>query len=138
MTEFSLHERLRADTIEVARWPLSLVLLMHARQWPWLILVPQRADIREIHELRDSDQKTLMEEMVRASRCLIRLSNPDKINIGALGNLVPQLHVHVIARYRTDPAWPKPVWGSVAPEPYAAADLADCVSRLQVALESTG
>lgn len=131
MTEFSLHERLRADTVEVTRWPLSLVLLMNARQWPWLILVPRRPDIREIHELPASDRQLLMEEIVRASHVLGRTAQPDKINVGALGNLVPQLHVHVIARYKTDPAWPKPVWGAVSPEPYAEHDLADWLRRLR-------
>lgn len=123
MATFVLHEKLTADTIEVARLDLSLLLLMQARQWPWLILVPQRAGIREIHELAPDDRAVLMEEISRCSTLLAELFKPDKINIGALGNIVPQLHVHVIARTSADPAWPKPVWGAVAPEPYPPAEL---------------
>lgn len=118
MTDFTLHERLAADTIEVTQWPLSLVLLMNARQWPWLILVPRRPSIRELYELSKPDQHALMSEIVRASKRLTQLVRPDKINVAALGNAVPQLHVHVIARFTSDPAWPKPVWGTVPPEQY--------------------
>src|SRR5262245_59359930 len=123
ITGFSLHERLRADTVEIARWPLSLLLMMNARLWPWLILVPQRPGLREIHELEVPDRARLIEEIARASRCLEALFTPTKINVGALGNLVPQLHVHVIARSTDDPAWPGPVWGAVPPERYSPEDL---------------
>jgi len=134
MAEFSLHERLKADTTELTRWPLSLVLLMNARQWPWLVLVPRRAEVREIHDLSESDQQTLMAEIVRASRSLMQLVQPHKINIAALGNVVPQLHVHVIARFTDDPAWPKPVWGTVPPEPYADSELRQKVESLRRSL----
>jgi len=134
MAEFSLHERLKADTSEVTQWPLSLVLLMNARQWPWLVLVPHRAEIREIHELSESDQQTLMAEIVRASRSLTQLVQPHKINVAALGNMVPQLHVHVIARFTGDPAWPKPVWGAVPPEPYPDSELRQKVESLRRSL----
>jgi diadenosine tetraphosphate (Ap4A) HIT family hydrolase len=123
MTDFTLHERLAADTIEVTQWPLSLVLLMNARQWPWLILVPRRPSIRELYELSKPDQHALMSEIVWASERLAQLVRPDKINVAALGNAVPQLHVHVIARFTRDPAWPKPVWGTVPPEPYSQDEL---------------
>jgi diadenosine tetraphosphate (Ap4A) HIT family hydrolase len=134
MAKFSLHERLRADTTELTRWPLSLVLLMNARQWPWLVLVPRRADIREIHELPERDQHALTAEIVRASRSLMQLVQPHKINIAALGNVVPQLHVHVIARFTNDPAWPNAVWGAVPPEPYLANELLQKVKTFQRAL----
>jgi diadenosine tetraphosphate (Ap4A) HIT family hydrolase len=134
---FTLHDRLRADCVEVTRWPLSLVLLMNARQWPWLILVPCRPMIREIHDLAESDQQALMSEIARASRALTRLVRPDKINVAALGNLVPQLHVHVIARFAGDPAWPNPVWGVVLPEPYARPDLQRRLDNLRRALSET-
>src|SRR5262245_47313351 len=124
MAALILHDRLRADTVEVAHLDLSLLLMMNARQWPWLILVPQRPDLREIHDRTAADRAALMEEIARCSRLLADLFKPEKINIGALGNIVPQLHVHVIARRQDDPAWPKPVWGAVAPEPYAADELA--------------
>jgi diadenosine tetraphosphate (Ap4A) HIT family hydrolase len=94
MAKFSLHERLRADTIELTRWPLSIVLLMNVRHWPWLVLVPRRPEIREIHELQETDQRALTAEIVRASRTLTELVRPHKINVAALGNVVPQLHVH--------------------------------------------
>jgi len=138
MRDFTLHERLAADTVELTRWPLSLVLLMKARQWPWLILVPRRPAIREIHELPDADQQALMAEIVRASRCLARLTRPDKINVAALGNMVPQLHVHIIARFAGDPAWPGPVWSTVPPESYAEDELAQTVERLRRGLADGG
>ena len=131
MTEFTLHEQLAADTIEVTRWPLSLVLLMNARQWPWLILVPRRPAMRELYELLQPDQQALMSEIVRASEKLAQLVRPDKINVAALGNAVPQLHVHVIGRFTRDPVWPKPVWGTVAPEPYPADDLELTLDRFR-------
>jgi len=135
MASFLLHEKLQGDTIEVARLDLSLLLLMNARQWPWLILVPQRPGIREIHELTPDDRAILMEEISRCSTLLAELFRPDKINIGALGNIVPQLHVHIIARSTADPAWPKPVWGAIAPEPYAPDDLASRVTTVRRALQ---
>jgi len=134
MAKFSLHERLRADTIELTRWPLSIVLLMNVRHWPWLVLVPRRAEIREIHELQEADQRALTAEIVRASWTLAQLVQPHKINIAALGNVVPQLHVHVIARFTDDPAWPKPVWGAVPPEPYAGDELVRTVETFKRAL----
>jgi len=112
---FALHPQLSADTFVVGDWPLCRVLRMNDRAFPWLILVPRVADIREIIDLSDADQLLLMGEISRASRALKALLNPDKLNVAALGNAVPQLHVHVIARYRTDPAWPRPIWGVQAP-----------------------
>jgi diadenosine tetraphosphate (Ap4A) HIT family hydrolase len=137
MAAVILHERLKADTIEVARLDLSLLLLMNARQWPWLILVPQRPAVREIHELAPTDRSLLIEEISRCSRLLADLFKPDKINIGALGNIVPQLHVHVIARSTTDPAWPKPVWGTIAPERYAPDELATRLATLRRVLPAS-
>jgi diadenosine tetraphosphate (Ap4A) HIT family hydrolase len=134
MTDFILHEKLRADAIELARLDLTLLLLMNARQWPWLILVPQRPAVREIHELPALDRTILMDEIAHCSRLLTDLFKPDKINIGALGNIVPQLHVHVIARTTSDPAWPKPVWGNVAPEPYGAEELEARLQKIRDAL----
>ncbi|MBX6321301.1 MAG: HIT domain-containing protein [Rhodospirillaceae bacterium] len=122
---FALHPRLAADTHELARWPLSRLLLMDDCRWPWLVLVPGRPGVREIHDLAPADRTLLVEEIARAGRLLQRLAAPDKINVGALGNLVPQLHVHVVARFTTDPAWPGPVWGFGTRRPYAAAALAE-------------
>jgi len=131
MMEFTLHERLAADTVEVTRWPLSLVLLMNARQWPWLILVPQRPDLRDLHDVPATDHGRLMNEITQASQGLQRLFAPHKINVAALGNVVPQLHIHVIARHATDPAWPRPVWSSDPPARYEPAELAARVDQLR-------
>ena len=118
MTMFHLHDRLEADTAPVAQLPLCRVLLMDNRVWPWLILVPTQPGLTEIHQLSREDQHRLMDEIALSSRTLEALFIPDKINVGALGNLVPQLHVHVIARSKADPAWPGPVWGSGFAERY--------------------
>lgn len=128
---FDLHERLAADTAEVARLELSLVRLMRDARWPWLILVPARAGITELHQLDAADRALLVEEIATVSRALERRFAPDKLNVGALGNLVPQLHVHVIARRRDDAAWPGPVWGVGTAEPYDDATLAATVAGLR-------
>jgi diadenosine tetraphosphate (Ap4A) HIT family hydrolase len=125
---FKLHPRLEADTIPVKILGLSRLLLLNDSNWPWLILVPELAEIREIHQLSASQRVELMEEIAFAGETLERLFNPAKINVAALGNMVPQLHVHVIARFETDPAWPKPVWGAVPPIPYSPQAL---VARLK-------
>lgn len=96
---------------------------MKDRRFPWLILVPEREGVREIHELAAADRAALIEEVARASSALARLFRPDKMNVGALGNVVPQLHVHVVARFASDPAWPGPVWGSGPAVPYPEEEL---------------
>ncbi|MBV9418505.1 MAG: HIT domain-containing protein [Alphaproteobacteria bacterium] len=108
---FELHPRLAADTAYVVDWPLCRVLLMNDARYRWLVLVPRIADAIEIHDLSVSDRRLLIEEIARASEVLKRLTGAKKINTGALGNVVPQLHVHVLARNEGDPAWPGPVWG---------------------------
>src|ERR1700761_5294224 len=112
MDSFVLHERLAADTTQVADWALSRVLLMNDARYPWLILVPRRVGLTELHELKHAERMVLIEEINRASLGLKTLTNAVKINIGALGNLVPQLHVHVVSRRPGDAAWPGPVWGN--------------------------
>ncbi len=130
---FELHPRLAADTVEIARLGLSRVLLMNDSRFPWLILVPEREGVREIVELEHAERAQLVEEIARASHVLLGLYVPDKLNVGALGNLVPQLHVHVIARFAHDPAWPGPVWGAGAALPYPEAALAETLARLRAA-----
>jgi diadenosine tetraphosphate (Ap4A) HIT family hydrolase len=130
---FTLHPALARDTVEVARLPLCRVLLMQDSRFPWLILVPERESMREIHELPATDRAELIEEIARASEVLMRLFRPDKLNVGALGNIVPQLHVHLVARSAGDPAWPGPVWGSGAAVPYAESELEEVRSRLATA-----
>jgi diadenosine tetraphosphate (Ap4A) HIT family hydrolase len=131
---FTLHPTLARDAVEVARLQLCRVLLMRDRRYPWLILVPEREGIQEIHQLPAADRAVLMEEIARVSEAMLRLFQAGKINFGALGNVVPQLHIHVITRFATDAAWPGPVWGSGPAEPYADAELEDLRARLQSAL----
>lgn len=135
---FTLHSTLARDTVEVARLPLCRALLMNDRRFPWLILVPEREAVREIHELSPADRTVLVEEIARASEVLDRLFHPDKLNVGALGNVVPQLHVHVVARTAGDPAWPGPVWGSGAALPYSEDDLEKVRRRLAAELARSG
>ena len=117
--DFTLHPRLAADTVPVCDLALSRVLLMDDAAWPWLILVPRRAGLRELIDLPRAERHLLDDEIALASQALLSLYRPDKLNVAALGNVVEQLHVHVIARHVGDPAWPAPVWGRQPPMPYA-------------------
>jgi diadenosine tetraphosphate (Ap4A) HIT family hydrolase len=130
---FILHPRLAEDTAEVTRLTLCRVLLMKDRRFPWLLLVPEREGVREIAELPPVDRTVLIEEIARTSDVLTQLFRPDKLNVGALGNVVPQLHVHIVARFSTDPAWPGPVWGSGPAVPYTESELAEIQKRLAAA-----
>ena len=111
MADFLVHPRLAADTAFVADWRLSRVLLMDDMRYPWVVLVPRRTGVTELFDLAAEDRAMLAEETSRAAQVLKEMSGAAKINIGALGNLVPQLHVHVVARNEGDAAWPGPVWG---------------------------
>jgi len=135
-TVFALHPQLAADGIELARWPLSLVLLMNDGRFPWLILVPQRGGLREIHDLPTAERAVLVEEIARAGRLMQSAFRADKINTAALGNQVPQLHVHIIARFACDAAWPNPVWSRGARRPMTAVEQAERISALRAGLES--
>lgn len=108
---FTLHPRLEADTFFVADWPLCRVLLMNDARYPWLILVPRRDGMVELMDLPAQDRLLLTEEMARAGEILRGRPGVTKVNVGALGNLVPQLHVHILGRHPGDPAWPGPAWG---------------------------
>ena len=120
---FTLHPRLAADTIGLGRLTLCRLLLMNDARWPWFILVPERAGVKEIFELEEKDQMLLHAETMLLSRSVSDSFQADKMNIAALGNVVPQLHVHVIARFERDSAWPAPVWGSGVPQAYDAPSL---------------
>lgn len=111
---FALHERLAADTFFVADLKLCSLLLMNNRFFPWLLLVPRVEGVREIIDLPPANRHALMDEIADVSRLMQELFTPDKLNVAALGNQVPQLHVHLIARYRSDSSWPNPVWGGVS------------------------
>jgi diadenosine tetraphosphate (Ap4A) HIT family hydrolase len=131
---FELHQRLAADTVAVADWALCRVLLMDDATYPWLILVPRRESVVELHDLDAADRSLLVEEMARASAALKAETGADKINVAALGNVVPQLHVHVVARFTSDPAWPRPVWGAVPARPYDPVERDRMLGRLRRAL----
>jgi diadenosine tetraphosphate (Ap4A) HIT family hydrolase len=107
---FVLDHRLAESSFFIEDWDLCRVALKNDKTWPWLYLVPRRAGIREISDLTQTDQTKLIQEISLASRALQDIYQPEKINVAALGNMVPQLHVHVFARFKNDPAWPKPVW----------------------------
>ena len=134
MNAFRLHPQLAADTQHLAALALCEVLLMNDSNHPWLILVPRITDASELLDLDEPDRVQLWREIDLASRTLRELFTPDKLNIAALGNVVSQLHIHVIARFRDDPAWPKPVWGTVAPRPYSPDELERRIERLRTAL----
>ena len=131
---FSLDPRLAADTFLVGRLVLCRLLLMNDQTFPWLILVPERPEIREIFELAEDDRSRLIEEISLVSRVVAGCFHADKINVAALGNVVPQLHVHVLARSRNDPAWPGPVWGKLSATPYAEALRQATLQRIRAAL----
>jgi diadenosine tetraphosphate (Ap4A) HIT family hydrolase len=126
---FALDSRLAADTIPVGDLPLSSVLLLDDSRFPWLVLVPRREAVSELTDLREEDAAALMGEVRLAVRVMLQLAKPDKVNVGALGNVVPQLHVHVVGRFLSDPAWPGPVWGFEARTPYPAHAAAQLVER---------
>lgn len=128
---FQLHPRLAQDTLRVGNFPLCQLLLMNDASYPWFILVPRRAAIREIFELDYHDQQQLLKESSQLSQVLNKLYQADKLNIAALGNMVPQLHIHHIVRYQTDQAWPNPVWGLFPAQPYTArASLETCAGLI--------
>lgn len=120
--EFQLHPKLAADTSVVGDWPLCRVLLMNDAQYPWAILVPRRAGLREAYQLDPADQRQLLAETNHLGREMMRAFSGEKLNVAALGNLVPQLHIHHVVRYAGDPAWPAPVWGKLPALAYTPAD----------------
>lgn len=131
---FQLHPQLAAETVVVGDLQLSRVLLMDNARFPWILLVPRRPGAREIIDLAEREQVVLLREIAAASRAMQALHAPDKLNVAAIGNMVPQLHVHIVARFTTDEAWPKPTFGFAPPVPYAAVDLAEARAKLARAL----
>jgi diadenosine tetraphosphate (Ap4A) HIT family hydrolase len=121
--EFVLAPELARDCIDVADWPLCKVLLMNDSQYPWFILVPRKAGLKESIDLTESEQVLLMQESAKLSHLLRAVFSPDKLNVAALGNMVPQLHIHHIVRFKNDVAWPAPVWGKHSAVPYEDAQL---------------
>ncbi|MCL6708684.1 HIT family protein [Pseudomonas sp. R2.Fl] len=134
MKPFELDARLERDSRLLLTLDLCQIRLMNDRRWPWLVLVPRRAEIAEIFELTPLDQAILTFEQVTVASALKTATGARKINIGALGNIVRQLHIHVIARDEGDPNWPGPVWGFEKAEPYATDDEQDFRRRFLEAL----
>lgn len=135
---FVLHPRLMADTAVIVDWSLSRVLLMNDKRFPWIILVPRRPNLIELFDLDERSRAVLTNEIARAAERLKSWASlrggTDKINVGIIGNLVPQLHVHVISRRKGDAVWPGTVWGSGQPEHYGAAELMRVVGEMRDAL----
>jgi len=132
---FQLNPRLEQDCIAIGRFDLCRLLMMNDSQYPWFILVPERADVQEIYQLNKAERELLTEESSYLAEHLAALYNADKMNIAAIGNLVPQLHIHHIVRYRGDIAWPAPVWGKFAAKPYTDQQIAEHLARVRGCLQ---
>lgn len=135
---FSLDQRLRDDTFVVGRFSLSLLLLSRDANYPWCILVPERENTYELYHLSDEDQQQLIRESSRLAEVMDSIFDADKMNIATLGNQVAQLHLHHIARYKDDSAWPGPVWGKQAAKEYEPEVLRSRVEKLANALAGEG
>lgn len=131
---FSLDPKLESDSAYVCDLDLSQIRLGANSTFPWVLLIPKRNNIREIIELEELDQQQLMREIVQVSRAVQSIYQPDKINVGALGNIVPQLHVHVVARYVGDKAWPSAAWKGDFKVPYTTEALEEALDKLRQAL----
>jgi diadenosine tetraphosphate (Ap4A) HIT family hydrolase len=136
--DWSPHTQLAQETVPVGDLPLARVLLANDANYPWLILVPRLPGLVELIDLEENAQVQLLGEIAAAARALKTITACDKLNIAALGNQVPQLHVHVIARRRTDAAWPKPVWGVQPPLAYKEGQQAALLNSLRQLLKSSG
>ncbi len=135
---FELDQRLEDDTVRIGSLPLSLVLLNKDANYPWCILVPQRESIREIHHLSSADRQQLLDESCLLSEAMETVFQPLKMNVAALGNMVPQLHLHHIARFAEDKAWPGPIWGKVDAVEYSEEELDARVGRIAEILSNRG
>ena len=128
---FKLHPQLEKDCEIVGDYPLCRLLLLNDRQYPWVILVPRREDITESFQLNIQDQLQLQKESTNVLAMMAKHFNADKMNVAALGNVVPQLHIHHIARFKNDPAWPKPVWGVLPSVAYSANEIEKSLADLR-------
>jgi diadenosine tetraphosphate (Ap4A) HIT family hydrolase len=129
--EWSLDSQLARDAAVIGDLMLARVLAMNDANYPWLILVPRRAGAVEIIDLSDEQQAQLMDEIALLAGVLKDVTQCDKLNIAAIGNVVPQLHVHIVARRRSDAAWPRPVWGAMPARPYKPAELARFIASIR-------
>ncbi len=135
---FALHTQLAKDCVSIGDLPLSRVLLMNDVNYPWLVLVPRREEIIELFELPRIDQQQLLDEITQVSAALAGHFRADKMNIATLGNVVPQLHVHIVVRYSDDIAWPRPVWGVNPAQPYGDDALRDRRAEIEELLSPVG
>ncbi|MBY5921780.1 HIT domain-containing protein [Ferrimonas balearica] len=133
---FTLHPRLDADTLLLGTLPLCEVRLHRDSRYPWLLLIPMRAELTEIHHLNEADQAQLMRESCQLANLMEKTLDPDSMNIAALGNVVPQLHVHHVARFDGDDAWPGPIWGALPTRPYEESELAEAADFWRQALSA--
>ena len=134
-TAWTLDPQLERDTVAVGDLPGSRVLLMNDANFPWLIVVPRRAGAKEIFDLDAGERSRLMSELALVAQLLRDLTACDKINIAAIGNVVAQLHVHVVARRRADPAWPRPVWGALPARPYEGAERERLIEAIRAKID---
>lgn len=135
VANFVLHPQLAADTAPVGDFPLCRVLLMDDSRYPWFLLVPRVVeDIRELHDLTDAERHKLSDESARLARAMSAQFSPHKLNVAAIGNMVPQLHVHHVARFQGDPAWPATVWGRHPPLRYPTPAKVELVKTMRTAL----
>ncbi|MFK5950321.1 MAG: HIT family protein [Methylococcales bacterium] len=130
---FQLHPRLQQDSLAIGQFRLSELRLINDSQYPWFILVPRRHNISEVYQLSEKDQQLLQQESSLLAKTLVELFTADKLNIAAIGNIVPQLHIHHIVRYKTDIAWPAPIWGKFDAVPYRAQQLGERVELIKSA-----
>ena len=136
MNEFKLNFRLLEDSTFVTKLNVSQVRLSHDARFPWLILIPEIAGLKELHDIPDEKQAIVQKEVNFCLAALQELTSADKMNVAALGNLVPQLHIHVIARKHDDKAWPQPVWSTGEAKPYEKENLAKLVNKLRQSLSN--
>lgn len=135
--DFILHPQLAKDTTVIGHFPLCIALLHKDNAVPWIILVPKRNELKELHHLPMNEQQQFLVESQTINQTLEMLFTPDKINLGALGNMVPQLHIHHIARFISDVAWPGPVWGNTQGEFRSDDDQVSLLKQLQTKLQDS-
>lgn len=128
--EFTLHPDLKRDGIEIADLPLCKLLLCNDSNYPWFIMVPKIAGVKDLYELSWNDQQQFLNESSALSEILMQCFNGEKMNVAALGNMTPQLHIHHVVRYVNDPCWPKPIWGQLPLIPYTREQLDNLKAKL--------
>ncbi len=134
--EYELHPQLAADCVVLGDFPLCSLLLANDSNYPWFILVPRRAEVSELYHLSESDQRQLMHESVFLAENLADIFAARKMNVATLGNMVPQLHLHHVVRFESDPAWPGPVWGALPAVPYSDSAIHDLRHKLAFLMDA--